>query len=101
MNKHTEGLWKVDKNERVGGWAIFEVKTGHTLFMMKDKANAEFIVRACDSFYELSDALRTMIVATDSNAPLPKDHPGHEAYLHVVAIPRAKKILAKIEEVRS
>ena len=42
---------------------------------------------------ELENALRTMVVATDFNAPLPKGHPGHEAYLNMVARPRAIKVL--------
>jgi len=46
---------------------------------------------------ELLEALKTMLVATDFNAPLPKGHPGHGAYLEIVAKPRAKQAIAKAE----
>ena len=46
---------------------------------------------------ELLDALRTMLVATNSNAPLPEGHPGHEAYLNIVAKPRAEQAVSKAE----
>jgi hypothetical protein len=39
-----------------------------------------------------------MLVATDFNVPLPEGHPGHEAYLNVVAIPRAKQALQSAED---
>ncbi len=46
---------------------------------------------------ELLNALKTMLVATDFDAPLPEGHPGHEAYLNTVAKPRAKQAIAKVE----
>jgi hypothetical protein len=42
---------------------------------------------------EIISALRSMVVATDFDAPLPEGHPGHEAYLSIVARPRALKVL--------
>jgi hypothetical protein len=46
-------------------------------------------------------ALDTLIYAIESTkdkSPLPPGHPGHEAYLNIVAIPRAKDTLTKIKE---
>ena len=62
------------------------------------EANASFIVHCVNNHEKLVDALRTMLVATDFNVPLPEGHPGHEAYLNVVAIPRAKQALQSAED---
>ena len=46
---------------------------------------------------DLTEALNAMIVATNFDVALPEGHPGHEAYLNTVAIPRAKQAIAKAE----
>jgi len=46
---------------------------------------------------KLLEALRTMLVATNFDAPLPKGHPSHEAYLNTVARPRAKQAISEAE----
>lgn len=43
---------------------------------------------------QLKNALETMLIATDDSVELPPEHPGHEAYLKTVAIPRAKDALS-------
>jgi hypothetical protein len=42
---------------------------------------------------KLAQALNAMLVAVDTSAALPEGHPGHEAYLNTVAIPRAREAL--------
>jgi len=61
------------------------------------REKSAFIVHCVNNHEKLVDALRTMLVATDFNVPLPEGHPGHEAYLNVVAIPRAKQALQSAE----
>jgi hypothetical protein len=42
---------------------------------------------------KLSAALRCMLTAVDESVELPDGHPGHKAYLNMVAIPRAQEAL--------
>ena len=62
----------------------------------KTFVNADY-QRLCDAAPEILAALKTMLVATDSDAPLPEGHPGHEAFLNIVAKPRAEQAIAKAE----
>ena len=47
---------------------------------------------------KLKQALNSMLVATDTSVELPEGHPGHEAYLNIVARPRAVAALLEFEE---
>lgn len=62
----------------------------------KTFVNADY-QRLCDAAPELLAALKTMLVATDCCAELPEGHPGHEAFLNIVAKPRAEQAITKAE----
>lgn len=47
---------------------------------------------------KLKQALNSMLVATDTEVELPVGHPGHDAYLKIVARPRAVAALLEFEE---
>jgi len=46
---------------------------------------------------ELIHAIKSLLQGL-SKDPLPENHPGHEAYLNTVAIPRAQKALKNYKE---
>lgn len=106
MSKHTPTPWEIlGTNENIIGaratphsfGIIANVNHCHPDFKKQMEANAERIVHCVNNFDELLSALKTMLVAVDSDAKLPKDHPGHEAYLNIVAKPRAQEAITKAE----
>ena len=55
--KHTPGPWKMDKDERVGGWAILQKETNpNSICMVRDEVNAQLIAAAP----ELLEALKEL-----------------------------------------
>jgi len=62
--KHTEVPWKVvslyNFKDAEDGWDIISKKHNHTVFT-DNKANAHFIVKACNNHYELLEALKKAI----------------------------------------
>ena len=50
---------------------------------------------------DLEHALRTMLVAVDKDIILPSGHPGHNAFLHTVAIPRAERALCNYKKIKN
>ena len=65
-------------------------------FPFKDSISFDYM-NANQIITELVNALNTMLVASDTSVKLPEDHPGHEAYLRTVAVPRAKIALRNAE----
>lgn len=83
--KHTPGPWRVaappdkvctaypqsEMNYTTNGWAKTIVVCKHASWMKdgEEFANAEFIVRACNSHYELLEALKDARYALYGNGP--------------------------------
>ncbi|KKM86829.1 hypothetical protein LCGC14_1275000 [marine sediment metagenome] len=108
MSKYTKGPWKVaNEHDGVHAGTHTRIYNDDGMFIAKTtvqdgrgrmerkrvEANAQLISAAP----ELLEACKTMLVATDFNAPLPKGHSGQEAYLNVVAKPRVEQAIAKAE----
>ena len=59
---HTMGPWKIDINERVGGFAIDGNTTSpRSICLVENEADAQFIVKACNSHEELLTGAKELL----------------------------------------
>jgi len=100
MGKHTPGPWSVGTGLRTsagkGIGFIAEIKTLPNRDYQQMEANADFIVRACNSHDELLEALKECLKAVNTVIAF-SDMAGHESLSFIRVKKMAEQAIAKAE----